>query len=160
MKTPHDPVANKPPSIQTLGDLLARAVADKLERDPSLLRIAIENIDRWLAQGVISAPNRFLRWRELCERAGSDATALQDILERLRSDTEEASRWRDFSPFAGVLSSAERRAIIRQCSYSHCNAEITYRVTSNRILASGYALRITHHSGVRNSSGVRIISAA
>ncbi len=119
MKTLHDLASEKPPSTPTFSDLLARAVADKLECDPSLLRIAIENIDRWLAQGVISAPNRFLRWRELCEKAGSDATALHDILERLRSDTEEASRWRDFSPFAGILSSAERRAIIRQCSYSH-----------------------------------------
>src|SRR5437870_10023505 len=119
MKPLPDRAADKAQRTPAFSDLLARAVADKLERDPSLLRIAIENIARWLARGVISAPNRFLRWRELRERAGSDATALQDILERLRSDTEEASRWRDFSPFAGVLSSAERRAIIRQCSYSH-----------------------------------------
>ena len=119
MKTLHDRVADKPRRTPSFSDLLARAVADKLERDPSLLRIAIENIGRWLTQGVITAPNRFLRWRELCERAAFDATALQDILELLRSDTEEARRWRDFSPFAGVLSSAERRAIIRQCSYSH-----------------------------------------
>ena len=88
MKALHDRAADKPRRTPTFSDLLARAVADKLERDPSLLRIAIENIDRWLARGVISAPNRFLRWR-------------------------------DFSPFAGVLSSAERRAIIRQCRYSH-----------------------------------------
>jgi len=119
MKTLHDLAGEKPPATPTLGDLLAHAVADKLERDPSLLRTAIENIDRWLAQGVISTPERFLRWRELCEQAGSDATALKSILERLRSETEEARRWRDFSPFAGVLSSAERRRIIRQCSYSH-----------------------------------------
>lgn len=31
----------------------------------------------------------------------------------------EARRLRDFSPFAGVLSATERRAILRQCSYSH-----------------------------------------
>jgi len=117
--TLHNLIVDKPFSTTTLGDLLARAVADKLERDPSLLRIAIQNIDRWLAHGVISTPERFLRWRELCEQAGSDATALKSILERLRSETEEARRWRDFSPFAGVLSPAERRRIIRQCSYSH-----------------------------------------
>src|SRR5439155_26464311 len=79
LMTLHNLIVDKPFSTTTLGDLLARAVADKLERDPSLLRIAIQNIDRWLAHGVISTPERFLRWRELCEQAGSDATALKSI---------------------------------------------------------------------------------
>ena len=103
----------------SLADLLGRAVADRLEQDPSLLRIPLENIDRWLARGVLSNPRSFLRWSELLENARSDASAFRRVLGLLRSDTEEARRWRDFSPFAGVLSSAERRKIIRQCSYSH-----------------------------------------
>ena len=103
----------------SFAELLGRAVADRLEQDPSLLRIPLENIDRWLACGVLSNPQWFLRWRELLENARSDASAFRRVLGLLRSDTEEARRWRDFSPFAGVLSSAERRKIIRQCSYSH-----------------------------------------
>lgn len=107
------------PIEPSFADLLGRAVADKLEKDPSLLHVPLENIGRWLTDGVLSTPGWFVRWRELLESAQSDAVALRRVLELLRSDTEEARRWRDFSPFAGVLSSAERRQIIRQCSYSH-----------------------------------------
>lgn len=131
MKTLHDPMGDQQeldPAETTadskcaepsLDELLARAVADKVERDPSVLRIPLENIDRWLAQGVLSDPRWFLRWRELLEQAPANPTHLRRLLELLRSDTEDARRWRDFSPFAGVLSSAERRKLIRQCSYSH-----------------------------------------
>jgi hypothetical protein len=130
MKTLHDPAADKPvqeslpgcqpsPSEPSFADLLGRAVADKLENEPSLLRVPLENIDRWLAGGVLSNPDWFLRWREVLECARGDAAAFRRVLELLRSDAEEARRRRDFSPFAGVLSSAERRKIIRRCSYSH-----------------------------------------
>ena len=106
--------------MKTLHDL----VADKLEQASpetrqALLRIPLENIDRWIANGVLSAPDRFLRWRELLELAARDESAFQRVLELLRSDTEEAQRWRDFSPFAGVLTAAERAAVIRKCAYSH-----------------------------------------
>ena len=65
------------------------------------------------------APESFQRWRELLERARHEAATLRSILIIQRTDTEESRRWRDFSPFAGVLNAKERRAIIRQCNYSH-----------------------------------------
>jgi len=102
-----------------LSDFLAHAVADKLEADPSLLRIPLANIDRWLNQGVLSSPNWSNRWRDLLERATRDPASLSSVLIILRADTEEARRWRDFSPFAGVLNAEERRTIIRRCNYSH-----------------------------------------
>ncbi len=121
MSTLHDRMVDQPPPLQqpVLSDLLARAVADKLEIDPSLVRIPLENIDRWFSQGVLSAPEWFQRWRELLERARHDAASLRSVLMILRTDTEEARRWRDFSPFAGVLSAEERRTVIRRCKYSH-----------------------------------------
>src|SRR5437773_9934231 len=87
-----------------LDDLLAQGTAAELERDRRLLRIPLENIDRWLAQGVVSSPVWLERWRELIERARTDDDAFRRILELLRSKSGEARRWRDFSPFAGVLS--------------------------------------------------------
>ena len=121
MRTLHDRMVDRPPQQESpvLSDLLARAVADKLEADPSLLCIPLENIDRWTSQGVLSAPEPFRRWRELLERARDDAASLRSVLIILRTDTEEARRWRDFSPFAGVLNAKERRNIIRRCNYSH-----------------------------------------
>ena len=103
--------------MKTLHDL----VADKLERADAaaraaLLRIPLDNIDRWVANGVLSAPDRFLRWRELLELAVRDDAAFQRVLQLLRSHTEEAQRWRDFSP-AGRQARPSRRATrTRACS--------------------------------------------
>jgi hypothetical protein len=44
--------------MKTLHDL----VANKIERDPALLRVPLENIDRWLANGH-TAPHRLEQWR-------------------------------------------------------------------------------------------------
>src|SRR6476660_7870673 len=119
--TLHDQMAGPPESQDrpVLSDFLAHAVADKLEADPSLLRIPLANIDRWLNQGVLSSPNWSNRWRDLLERATRDPASLSSVLIILRADTEGARRWRDFSPFAGVLNAEERRTIIRRCNYSH-----------------------------------------
>jgi hypothetical protein len=102
-----------------LDDLMARAVADELERDRELLRIPLENISRWLSRGVISSPAWFERWRVLLEEALRNDEAFHRVLVLLRTDTAEARRWRDFSPFAGVLSATKRRELIRECKYSH-----------------------------------------
>jgi hypothetical protein len=119
MKTSHDSAADAGQRPLTLDDLLARAVADKLECDPSLLHVALANIDRWLANGVVSSPRWLLRWRELIETAREQEAAFRRLLDLLRADSADARRLRDFSPFAGVLTAAERRVILRQCSYSH-----------------------------------------
>jgi hypothetical protein len=103
---------------------LHEIVADKLESADhatrgTLLRVPLANIDRWLANGVVSTPEWLLRWRELLEQAMGDEAAFQRVLHLLRSDTQEAIRWKEFSPFAGVLTTEERRAFFRQCAYSH-----------------------------------------
>jgi hypothetical protein len=103
---------------------LQELMADKLERADrptreALLRVPLDNIDRWLSDGVLSAPDRFLPWRKLLEQALRDEAAFQEVLHLLRADTDEAQRWRDFSPFAGVLTAEERRVFIRQCAYNH-----------------------------------------
>ncbi len=97
-------VASIAPSLE---DLLAQAVADRLERNPTLLRIALGNIERRLARGSVSHPAGLERWRDLLQQAQRSSEALHRLLELLRKDTEEARRWRDFSPFAGVLSATE-----------------------------------------------------
>jgi hypothetical protein len=100
--------------MKTLHEL----VADKVERDPSLLRIPLENIDRWLANGH-TAPHRLEQWRQIILRAQGTAEGLQELLKLLREQNPATERLREFSPFAGVLTALERRAVIRQCVYSH-----------------------------------------
>jgi hypothetical protein len=99
---------------KTLHDL----VADKLEREPSLLRVPLENIDRWLANGH-PAPHRLEQWRQIIVRAQASPEGFQELLALLHDRSEATERLRDFAPFAGVLTAAERLPVIRQCVYSH-----------------------------------------
>ncbi len=103
--------------MKTLHDL----VADKLEQaDPAaravLLRIPLENIDRWLANGH-TAPHRLEQWREILVRAQLSAEGFAELLELLRDAADAAQRLRDFAPFAGLLTSAERRGAVSECAY-------------------------------------------
>jgi len=93
-------------------------VADKLERDRSLLRIPLENIERWLAQGH-SAPHRQEQWREIILRAQSSEEGFQELTALLRDRSPGTERLKEFAPFAGVLTAVECRTFIRECVYSH-----------------------------------------
>lgn len=96
-------------------------VADKLERaEPAgreaLLRIPLENIERWLANGH-TAPHRLEQWREILERARQSPEGFTALVSWLREPGEVARRLRDFAPFAGVLTRTERQAAEPECAY-------------------------------------------
>src|SRR5258706_225379 len=99
--------------MKTLHEL----TADKLERDPSLLRIPLENIDRWLANGH-TAPHRLEQWRQVILRAQASAEGFRELLAMLREKNPATERLLEFAPFAGVLTARERQAFLRQCVYS------------------------------------------
>ena len=83
---------------------LHEAVAVKLEAQPQLLDIARANLQRWLA----ARPALPLRqWQRLL-----DTLSLRQLLDLLRSTSQEAVRLRQSSPFAGLLTPAERQAIL------------------------------------------------
>ena len=98
--------------MKTLHDL----VADKLERDPTLLRIPLENIDRWLANGH-TAPHRLEQWRQILLHAQQSPEGFRELLALLRERGEQAERLKDFAPFAGILTAAERRQAKSTCAY-------------------------------------------
>ncbi|HCN29000.1 MAG TPA: hypothetical protein DIT64_09635 [Verrucomicrobiales bacterium] len=83
-----------------------RAIAVKIEADPSLLRIPLANIDRWLARGH-SAVSRLEQWRAVLLSAMSSNDGLRSLLALLRDSSAEAVFFKEFSPFPGVLSSEE-----------------------------------------------------
>jgi hypothetical protein len=83
---------------------LHEAVAARLEAEPQLLEVARANLKRWLA----ARPAAALReWQRLL-----DSLPLPQLVQLLRSPDEEAARLRQSSPFAGILSRAERQAIL------------------------------------------------
>jgi hypothetical protein len=97
---------------------LHKAVADKIEADPSLLRVPLQNIDNWLAQDH-SSPHRLRQWREIIVRAQQSKDGFSTLLRLLRSEDEKAIHLKSFDPFPGVLTSQERQKIIKECAYAH-----------------------------------------
>jgi hypothetical protein len=100
---------------------LHELVAEKLERaDPAtrqaLLRIPLDNIDRWIANGH-TAPHRLEEWRVLIQKAGASGDEFHSLLSVLRDEGQAAERLRNFAPFAGILTREERQQAEPECAY-------------------------------------------
>jgi hypothetical protein len=82
---------------------MARRVAARLRQQPELIRVAQENLNRWtrLNANAPSLLQCYTEWHEILKRP------LEEICRLLTSETEEAGRLRQNSPFAGVLSAPE-----------------------------------------------------
>ena len=83
---------------------LHEAVAAKLETQPQLLEVARANLQRWLTTNPAAA---LREWWQLL-----DATPLPELVALLRSPGDQATRLRQSSPFAGLLTPAERQSIL------------------------------------------------
>ena len=80
-------------------------VAQKISRDPALLRKASENLERWGAKTKGSKPRYLREWEQILARPWP---AIADLI---TSMSEEATRLRSSSPFAGVLTEKEREQV-------------------------------------------------
>jgi hypothetical protein len=102
----------------TSSSLFFEAIARKIEADPELLRIPLENIERWLA-GEHTAAHRLREWQRIILRATDDSEGLTELLALLRADDESSLHLKSFDPFPGILTSKERQEILLQCAYAH-----------------------------------------
>lgn len=80
-------------------------IAEKIERDPTLLDVPRNNLKRWKARWEIEAPAWHGEWCEIMSRPWPEVAAI------ITEPSEEGARLRQSSPFAGVLSAAERKRI-------------------------------------------------
>lgn len=103
-------------SFDKLG--MFRLIADKIARDPALLQIGLDNIARWIANGV-DQQYRLRQWEEMIRSARASKSGLELLLSALRDDSEQAEHLREFAPFDGVLTTMERRPFIIQCAFQH-----------------------------------------
>lgn len=85
-----------------------RLIAAKLRAEPALLDKARSNLTRWLQTSDHRSRPALLEWQRLL--GGS----LAEVLALLESSDERATRLRQSSPFCGLLTPAERVAIIRE----------------------------------------------
>lgn len=80
------------------------AIAEKIKADPALLDKALQNIKRWKAQSS-SLSDPLDEWEAIINQG------VDKMIEFMRDPSEEATRLRQSSPFAGILTEAERLAI-------------------------------------------------
>lgn len=92
---------------------LHRLVAEKIRRDPALLRIVRENLSRWRRHAAPTARPYVEAWERLLD-AGLDAA-----LAAAAEDSERAAALRQSSPFAGVLTPRERWSFLEAWSAAH-----------------------------------------
>lgn len=106
----------KTDGFDTLG--MFRLIADKIEREPVLLQVGLDNIARWIAKGI-DQQHRLRQWEGMIRAAQASADGMSVLLAALREDSEQADHMREFSPFDGVLTTLERRPFILQCAFQH-----------------------------------------
>lgn len=104
------------PRFNKLG--MFRLIADKIEQEPALLQVGLENIARWLANGA-DQQHRLRQWETMLIAAQASGEGMQALLAALRDDNEKAEHLREFAPFAGILTAAERRPFILECAFTH-----------------------------------------
>jgi hypothetical protein len=92
-------------------------LADKLERQPELLSIPLENIARWLREDRIGNTWALHEWSKKITQARSSTSKMNELLDFLRDDGEKARQLKSCSPFAGVLTREERDLFT--CAWTH-----------------------------------------
>ena len=80
-------------------------IVQKISRDPRLLAKAKANHSRWTANIDGPKPRYLMEWQEILEKPWPT------IAEIMTSMSEDATRLRSSSPFAGILNEKEREQI-------------------------------------------------
>ncbi len=85
-----------------------RLTAAKIGANPAIVEHARATLARWLGTCSPRTRSALLEWQAILEGPHEELLAL------LASTDERAARLRQSSPFAGVLSPAERTAILNE----------------------------------------------
>ena len=87
------------------------AIAEKLRADPKLLEKVRDRLQAMLSDDRISISTRdaYREWLDFIE-----GHSFEEVLDLLVDPSEEGTRLRQATPFAGILSRAQREAIARK----------------------------------------------
>ena len=97
---------------------LMRLTVAKIDADPSLVQIGIENMKRWRAQRGGCQPRCLDQWDERFARG----EPWERIRARLLEESDEGPRLRKSHPFAGVLTDEERESVYDfDCEQVRCD---------------------------------------
>ena len=84
-----------------------KLIADKVRADPTLTQHARDNLERWMRDCSERLRPALLEWEEVLNGP------LPELLNFQVSRDERATRLRQSSPFAGVITSEERWEVLR-----------------------------------------------
>jgi hypothetical protein len=82
--------------------------AEKLFANPALVDRGLANLDRWLKTCSPNVRPVLIEWQALLQRP------LPEVISVLQSTDQRATRFRQSSPFAGLLSVSERTEILKR----------------------------------------------
>jgi hypothetical protein len=87
------------------------AIAEKLRPDPRLLEKVCDRLRSMLSDNRVSISTRdaYREWLDFIE-----GHSFEEVLDLLVDPSEEGTRLRQTTPFAGILSRTEREAIARK----------------------------------------------
>ena len=87
---------------------LHQLVAVRLRANPNLMQKAESNLRVWLRENP--ATQAWLEWETILE-----TESFENVLKIMTAENEEGQRLRSSSPFAGIVTAQERKAIIEYC---------------------------------------------
>ena len=85
---------------------MTRVIIEKIDRDPALVRVGLENIERWTRQQGGYVQRCHVEWKELIE-----THPWERLREILLEESDEGQRLRSSHPFTGLLTEDERDVI-------------------------------------------------
>lgn len=89
--------------------LMAESVAELIQSDPSLIKRAVQHLNRLLQEGQGTASGDIAEWRQLLE-----AYSPERVRDLLVSTSSRAQRLRQSSPFFAVLTPGERDRVMAE----------------------------------------------
>jgi hypothetical protein len=92
------------------------AIAEKLRKDPMLLEKVRDRLRGMLSDDRVSISTRdaYREWLDVIEQR-----SFEEVLTLLVDPSEDGTRLRQATPFAGILSKAEHEAIVRKMPSIH-----------------------------------------
>ena len=85
---------------------MTRLIVAKIDQDPSLVQVGVENMKRWRLQRAGYQPLCLDEWEELIV-----TEPWERLRERLLDPSDEGQRLRSSHPFAGILTRQERESV-------------------------------------------------
>lgn len=83
-------------------------IAAKIRGNPALFDIAVQNVRRWQTAQRGPLPHYLVEWQRILE------LGLEPALQMALADGEEATRLRQSTPFADILTPQERWGFLQQ----------------------------------------------